>query len=358
LNGAIVRWNAGAQETYGYTREQAVGRNIHKLLRGNVDTRPFMTALQNDGRWSGELAHTGSGGREVVVESVMVLVREGRGSGIVFETNHAITERQHREQLLWDRAQDLAAADRSKNEFLAMLAHELRNPLAPLSNSVELLSAGSADETARGHARDVLQRQTRNIARMVDDLLDASRITQGTIVLQKERTDLATVIDHAVQASQHHFHARRQVLRRPSFSSPVYLFADPMRIEQVFVNLLNNASKYSNDGAHIEVKVDVRGGGANGAAEAVIEIVDDGIGIAPEFLPRVFDLFVQADRTLERSRGGLGIGLTLVRRLVELHGGTVTAHSDGLGHGTELIVRLPTTAEMPAAVPSTQHAGG
>lgn len=248
------------------------------------------------------------------------------------------------QEALQQRIHDLNVADRSKNEFLALLAHELRNPLAPLRNAVELLEISDTGSATGEQARSVMSRQIQHMSRLIDDLLDASRITQGKVQLRRQRVELANLLTDAVESVLPHFEARGQELSVALLPEPVELDADPVRLEQVFGNILNNASKFSLTGGHIQITAELadHGKGRDGApTEVVVRVRDDGIGMEPETLAHVFDLFMQADRTLDRSRGGLGIGLTMVRRLVELHGGTVEAQSAGLGQGSELVVRLP-----------------
>jgi PAS domain S-box-containing protein len=229
----------------------------------------------------------------------------------------------------------LRAADRRKDEFLAVLAHELRNPLAPMRNGVELLKrAGSRDETIRSTSA-MLERQIAQMVRLVDDLLDVSRITRGRTELRKTPIDLATVVNQAVEAARAKIESMGHALTVTTPRQPIHLHADPARLTQVLHNLLDNACKFMERGGRIALAVEREG------AHAVLRVRDDGIGIAPEQLARIFDLFVQVDTSLERSVSGLGIGLTLVKTLVEMHGGTVAAHSDGSGRGSEFVVRLP-----------------
>ena len=260
---------------------------------------------------------------------------------------HDVTERRELEDALVARASELAQADRRKDEFLAMLAHELRNPLAPLRNGVELLTVAGATGEEREHAQQVLVRQIENMSRLIDDLLDVSRITKGKIELRRQPVALDAVIAAAVSMIRPSITKRGQVLSVNLPAEPVYLLADATRLEQVFGNLLGNACKYGGDGCHIDVRAE-RLSSHSATPEVVVSVRDDGIGIAPELLPRVFDLFVQATRSLDRAHGGLGIGLTLVQRLVELHGGIVEARSDGHGKGSEFMVRLPILTEAPA----------
>ncbi|MBN9517096.1 response regulator [bacterium] len=237
---------------------------------------------------------------------------------------------------------EVQTADRQKNDFLSMLAHELRNPLAPIRNASEVLRMAGGDEPRVVWAREIISRQLGHLVRLVDDLLDVSRITQGKIRLRPERVDLAAVAAEAVEASRPLIDARRHRLDVDLPGEPVEVVGDPTRLAQVLANLLNNAAKYTDEGGHVRLAVAAEGGAA------VARVRDTGIGISAEELPRVFDLFAQLDTALDRSQGGLGIGLTLVRRLVELHGGRVEVASEGPGRGSEFTVRVP-LAEPAAA---------
>jgi len=233
-------------------------------------------------------------------------------------------------------ARKLREADRRKDEFLAMLGHELRNPLAPILTAVQVMRLrGVEDPETLKRAMEVVERQVRYQARLIDDLLDVSRITRGKIELQKEPVELATVVAHAVETSRPLIEARRHALSVSLPQEPVWLEADPIRLEQVLANLLNNAAKYTEPGGRIWLT------GTREGNEIVLKVRDTGIGISPEMLSQVFDLFIQADQSLARSQGGLGIGLTLARSLVEMHGGRISAYSAGLGQGSEFTVRLP-----------------
>ena len=264
-----------------------------------------------------------------------------------------ITERHLLEESLVARAGELARADRSKDEFLAMLAHELRNPLAPLRNATEILRTPGASAETTELAVGILSRQIENMSEMIDDLLDVSRITEGKIELRPQVVALADVLNAAASLARPGIEARGQELTITLPAEPVFLHADATRLDQVFGNLLNTACKYSGSGCHISLTAE-RG---DEPSQVIVRVRDDGIGIAPEMLPRIFDLFVQATRSLDRAHGGLGIGLTLVQRLVKLHGGSVEARSAGIGHGSEFNVRLPiltatATPTPPPAAPA------
>jgi len=228
----------------------------------------------------------------------------------------------------------LRDANQRKDEFLATLAHELRNPLAPLRNGLHLLRMG-VDEEQQRRLQAVMERQVAQLARLVDDLLEVSRITRGKITLHRERVTLDDVVQRAVETSQPLIDAARHTLSVTLPEPPLVLHADPLRLAQVLANLLNNAAKYTEPGGRIDLEAHREDD------SVVVRVCDNGLGIAPEQLPRVFDLFAQADRSLTRAQGGLGIGLTLVRSLVELHGGRVVARSDGIGRGSEFELCLP-----------------
>ncbi len=237
----------------------------------------------------------------------------------------------------------LREGDRRKNEFLAMLAHELRNPLAPVRNAVQVIRTKAPPVPELQWARDVIERQVGQMTRLIDDLLDVSRISQGKITLRKSRVALAVAIDHAVEASRPLVEKGGHELSVTVPPGSIVLEADEVRLVQVLQNLLNNAAKYTEPGGRIWLTA----GFADG--HATIRVKDTGVGLPADMLSRVFDMFTQVDRSLDRSQGGLGIGLTLVRRLVEMHGGTVEAFSAGPGEGSEFVVRLPATSEVPNA---------
>jgi two-component system CheB/CheR fusion protein len=295
-------------------------------------------ALAHEGRWVGELEHRTKDGRELTVESLEVLIVEGERR-LVLSTNRDVTERKRLEETLRRRVDELAAADRNKTEFLAMLGHELRNPLAPLRTAAEILRSVPPEDPRAVHAREVIERQSATIARLVDDLLDTARISRGQLQLVREPIALQGVIQRALETTRQAVDGRRHRLTVDMPVEPLTVVGDATRLEQVFSNLLLNAVKYTPDEGEIKVAVSSANGAAGG--EAVVRIRDSGIGISPEMLPKVFDLFVQADRSPAHTEGGLGIGLSLVRSLVELHGGRVLASSPGAGQGSEFAVYLP-----------------
>ena len=229
----------------------------------------------------------------------------------------------------------LREADRRKDEFLATLAHELRNPLAPIRNGLQIMRLAQGDQESIEQVRTMMERQLEQMVHLVDDLLDLSRISRGKIELRKERIELAKIIQQAVETSRPAIEQAGHELTIDVPTSPIYVDADLTRLAQVFSNLLNNAAKYTERGGRVRLTIQQR------ANEAVVSVKDSGVGIPIHMLPNVFDMFTQVDRNLERSQGGLGIGLSIVKRLVEMHDGTVEAKSDGHGMGSEFLVRLP-----------------
>jgi PAS domain S-box-containing protein len=346
--GVITTFNPAAERIFGYAADEAIGRNVRMLM-------PAPYSVEHD-RYIENYLVTGQAkiigiGREVVGRrkdgsifpmelaiSVFRLGDERHFTGIVRD----ITDRKKLEDELQRRLHELAENDRQKNEFLAMLAHELRNPLAPMRNALHLLRMPGASSQVASSALDIMGRQLHHLIRLVDDLLDVSRIIQGKIELRHETVDLGSVIERAVETARPAADARHHRLEIEVPPDPVFVQGDALRLAQVVANLLTNAAKYSPDGSRIKITACAEGG------DAVLRVRDAGIGIAPEVLPHIFDLFVQADASLARSEGGLGVGLTLVKRLIEMHGGTVSAESAGAGQGSEFCIRLPAVAPQRA----------
>jgi PAS domain S-box-containing protein len=466
LSDGIVEWNRGCLETYGYSREDAIGRTSHELLQTRFPEplAKILEQLETQGVWAGELHHLTRDGREAVVESRWQLMRIG-GQSLVLETNRDVTERKETEAALAARTAELhqtfnatatgltrcsrnleyiaanpayaaiarvplqqiigrpivevmgpdgyekirpyiervlqgesveyeitvpftgsgvrllhlaytpwrepdgsvsgwiasatdvtarheaeeklMAASRHKDEFLAMLGHELRNPLSPIRAASEVLERKVGTHPDAKAPLAILRRQTSQLTRLVDDLLDVARISQGQISLQRERIDIGSVLDQAVETIQPLVQQKLHRLNISKPFSPIYVNGDLARLVQSLGNILHNAAKYSDPQAQIDVDIkEARG-------NLTIVIRDNGRGISPELLPTVFDLFVQGRRTMDRAEGGLGIGLTVVRQLIELQGGSVSADSAGLGCGTTVTVQLPTV--QPANAPDTEH---
>jgi signal transduction histidine kinase/ActR/RegA family two-component response regulator len=273
-----------------------------------------------------------------LVEGFNDMLTEVGTRAAALEASNSSLQHEMMERLSAEQA--LLAADRRKDEFLATLAHELRNPLAPLRNGLQIMRVAGDDARAVQMAREMMERQLQQMVRLVDDLLDVSRITTGKLALRKERVELHTVVRNAVDTVRPFIEARRHRLNVELPPEQIVLQGDATRLAQVFANLLNNAAKYTDSGGSIRLQASVE------EDEVVIEVADDGIGIAPDMLPAIFEMFTQVDMSLERSQAGLGVGLTLAKHLVDLHGGEITAHSDGLGKGSTFTVRLPAISTL------------
>jgi signal transduction histidine kinase len=280
---------------------------------------------------------------EAIAASVAMYVK-GRDEHLRQIEERRAEEAKQAHQSLQEHAEALQKADRRKNEFLAVLSHELRNPLAPMRNAVDILKLKIPAESELHFAQDVIDRQIQQMSRIIDDLLDVSRITLGKLRLNKEPVDAATVVATAAMLMQPFVESRNHQLILDVAPEPIWLDADAARLTQVVGNLLTNAAKYTNEGGQIWLTV-VRQGD-----QALIKVRDDGVGISAELLPLIFEPYIQGEHLLDQGQGGLGIGLALVRCLVEMHGGTVTVTSPGRGQGSEFVVNLPVRKEAPPTI--------
>jgi PAS domain S-box-containing protein len=342
LRGPIVYWNAGAEHLYGFSKQEAVGKVSHELLATifpEGDRAAFEAAIERHGEFRGELIHTKKNGERITVESLNRLMTESDGQQFVLETSRDVTERKTLEMELRRKVEELAVADRRKDEFLATLAHELRNPLAPIRNAIQVLLMKGPPDRDLKWGREVIERQVKHMSRLLDDLLDVSRISYNKLELRKEPVDLSSVIQMAVETSHPLIDGGGHELTVDLPAEPVYVDVDPVRLAQIISNLLNNAARYTGKGGHIRLTA------ARQGDEIIVSVKDDGIGVAAEMLPRIFDIGSQGHPAVDQPDSGLGIGLWLVRGLVELHGGSVDARSDGPGKGSEFIVRLPVVLE-------------
>jgi signal transduction histidine kinase len=261
-------------------------------------------------------------------------------------TREAAREESQESDQLRQRVQALEEFERQIKEFLATLGHELRNPLAPIRNAVTLMQMGGLSGSMIEWYATLIDRQVTHLTRLVDDLLDISRITSGKVSLQREPVEIASVVNGAIDVCQPLIENRQHTLEVVLPDEPLWIEGDPTRLSQIVLNVLNNAAKYTPEGGTIRLAVDRDG------RDVVVRVRDNGIGISADLLPKVFDLFTQGDLTPERSHGGLGIGLALVRQLTEMHGGSVQAYSAGTGRGSEFTVRLPA---RPAPVAATRN---
>lgn len=336
LEGAIQYWNRGAEELYGFSSAEAVGRVSHDLLATSLPQgmAGVVEELRRKGSWRGEMNHRTKSGAILAVQSSMQVVRRD-ARALVMESNRDLTERKHAENLLRE-------ADRRKDEFLAMLSHELRNPLAPIRNVAAYLNLPGVEEKRLDWARQVLQRQVTHMSRLLDDLLDVTRITRGLLTLKQRPICLDEVVEAAIDTARPLIDKKGHQLRVDLPGGVIMLSADPVRLAQVVSNLLLNAAKYTDDGGAIALSARMEG------SILWLCIKDDGIGIMPEHMPQLFTMFSQLEGTRDRSEGGLGIGLALAKTIVELHGGTITAESAGRGSGSEFQIRLPMLGYGPA----------
>ncbi len=356
LDGIIQTWNRGAERLFGYRADEAVGRHISLVIPPDrIGEEDEIVAQLKAGQRIDhfETERVRSDGTRIFVSLTIspLMDDQGRVTGAskivrdITERKRIEVERGELADNLRRAAADLSETNRRKDEFLAMLAHELRNPLAPISNAVQVLRMGDAAGATVRDITALLERQVRLLSRLVDDLLDMSRITRGRIELRKEHIALAPVVDQAVEAARTSCEAMHHELTVSMPEEPLTLDADPARLVQVIGNLLNNACKFTDRGGRISLHVERDG------EHAIIRVRDNGIGITTEQQGRVFDMFSQVDTSLERSRDGLGIGLTLVKTLAEQHGGSATVMSEGLGLGSEFVVRLPLVEPQSVTIP-------
>jgi PAS domain S-box-containing protein len=343
LNGTIQSWNAAAERLYGYTPEEAVGKPIAMLIpsdRADEEDRLIARILAGERIAHFDTVRLTRTGRALDVSLTLSAVRDDQDRIIgTSKTVRDITEAKQAEKRIYGLMADLKEADRRKDEFLAILAHELRGPLAPIRHLLEIIKRSEQHPERLRQATDTMDRQLAQMVRLVDDLLDVSRITRNKLELRRERTDVADVLNQAVQLGRPYAERQQHQVTVDLPQEPLLVNGDPVRLAQVFSNLLQNAYKYTEPGGRIWVSATRQG------SDARITIRDTGVGIPQDLLPRIFDLFIQVEETLERAHGGLGIGLTLVKQLVLMHDGTVEAHSEGPGKGSEFVVRLPLMLE-------------
>lgn len=334
--GRITDANPFMAELLGFPHEHFLGKQLWEigLFSDKFASETAVRQLKDNGYIRYEhLPLRSKQGQQVEVEIVANVYKED-DTPVIQCNIRDITERSRMEKRMKEQAEALADLHRRKDEFLAMLSHELRNPLAPISNAVQLLRLQKDEDQLQHSARTIIERQVAQMTRLVDDLLEVSRITTGRIHLHQERVALNGIVSNAVETVRSLVEQRRHALKVTLPEQPIWLYADASRLEQVVVNLLTNAAKYTDAAGHIFLAVQQEGD------EAVLRVRDSGVGISPELLPRIFELFTQAERSLDRSQGGLGIGLSLVQRLVEMHRGRVEAYSS-LGRGSEFVVYLP-----------------
>jgi PAS domain S-box-containing protein len=349
-DGRVATWNSGAERIKGYKADEIIGKSFtvfypDEALRTAKCELELSQAAAN-GRFEDEGWRLRKDGTRFWANVVISAVRDEKGHLLGFsKVTRDLTERRKAED---ERTARLAAeqANRAKDEFLAMLGHELRNPLAPIVTALQLMKLKSNAPPSK--EQTIIERQVKYMLRLVDDLLDVSRITRGKVELQRERLDLRVVLARSIEVVAPLLEQRNHHFDVDVPPQPVSAFGDEARLTQIFVNLLTNAAKYTEPGGHIVLALRRAG------SQAEVEVRDDGVGIAADLLPNIFDLFVQGGQGTDRSAGGLGIGLAVVKSLISLHGGTIEVRSPGLGEGSTFIARLPALEEAPQAEQSVQ----
>jgi len=352
-DGRILSWNIGAERIFGYTAKQAIGQPITLIVPPELhgEESELLDKLRRGERIRHfETVRLARDGRRVPISLSVSPVRNSRGEVVAAaNVSRDISEWKATEQALRHSEEALREEHRRKDDFLATLAHELRNPLAPIRYAVAASRKQGLSKEKREQGRQIIERQLEHMSRLLDDLLDIARVMHDMLTLRKRRVELRSVIGAAIETCRPKIDAKRHTLAVDLPPQPIEIDADPVRLAQVLTNLLINAAKFTNPGGRIELNA------RREHRNLIVSVRDNGQGMTPEMIPHLFTLFSQANTALERSEGGLGIGLALVRGLVALHGGSVEAHSDGLGRGSEFRVSLPVVAPMPERV--SQSAG-
>ncbi|MEA3192404.1 MAG: hypothetical protein QOD26_737 [Betaproteobacteria bacterium] len=338
--GVITSWNAGAQRIKGYAREEILGKHVSRFYTPEDLTAGLpweeLATTRRTGRSETEGWRVKKDGDRFWARTVMSALHDSDGHLRGFaKVTQDLSERRH--------AQDLEKASQNVNEFIATLAHELRNPLAPIRNAVHIMAQVPAGDPAQKAMRETIDRQSAQLSRIVEDMIDIARITRGALAMEHTRLDMADVVRHAVETSTPAIEAGRHTLELDLAAEEMPVSGDVHRLAQVLSNILNNAARYTPAGGSIAVRARVEGD------KAVVRVRDTGRGIEPELIHRIFDMFVQGRAPLQRIGGGLGIGLALARRIAELHGGTVEARSEGVDRGSEFTLSMPlVTGAAPA----------
>jgi PAS domain S-box-containing protein len=345
LEGRILSWNRGATRIFGYEPHEVVGKPITIIIPPDLHAEELqiLDKLRHGERIEHfDTVRVTKDGRRIAISLTVSPIRAADGTVIgASKVARDVSDRKLAEQRLRQSEEALRLADRRKDEFLALLAHELRNPLAPIRYALAANKKPGRTPEQRKQTDEIIERQVTHMSRLLDDLLDVSRITRGALELRRTPTELTSIIGAAIETVRPVLEAKQHNLTLELPPHPVQLEADAMRLAQVFSNLLINASKYTDPGGRILLR------GVQERGTVVVSVSDNGIGISAELLPRVFNMFFQSNEAQGRAEGGLGVGLSLVKGLVTLHGGSVEARSEGPGKGCEFIVRLPSGAARP-----------
>jgi two-component system, chemotaxis family, CheB/CheR fusion protein len=354
LDGVIQSWNSAAARIFGYTAQEAIGQRITLIIPSDLqgEEREIIAQLRAGKRIEHfDTTRQTKDGRRIPVSLTISPIHDDDGRVVgVSKIARDITERRRAEEALRGTEEALRAAHQRKDEFMALLAHELRNPLAPIRYALATSRAHGATAEQRERSQEIIERQVTHMSRLLDDLLNVARITRGTLELRITTLEFTTVLGTAIEAARPFLDAKQHSLSVELPSEAPRLNADAIRLAQVFSNLLINAAKYTDPGGRIRIVASIEGN------MLVVAIRDTGIGISQEMMPRLFEMFTQAQDALDRSQGGLGLGLALVRGIVQLHGGSVCARSEGENRGSEFTVRLPLGGT--AGVPQSRKEAG
>jgi two-component system CheB/CheR fusion protein len=342
LEGRILSWNSGAARIFGYTAEEVLGKPITVIIPSELhsEEQQILEKIRNGQRIDHfDTVRLTKDGRRIPISLTISPIRDAAGMVIgASKIARDISDRRENERLLRASEDALRAADQRKNEFLAVLAHELRNPLAPIRYALATMLMPSRSPAQERQAKQIIERQVAHMSRLVDDLLDVSRITHGTLALKKSRTELMTVLTAAIEAAQPLMNSKGHELTLELPDEEIPLLADAVRLAQVFSNLLLNAAKYTRPGGKIRVQA------RHERDQIIVTVNDNGIGMSSQLIPRLFNLFSQGHGARRDPEDGLGVGLALARTIVEMHGGRIVARSQGQERGSEFVVSLPLRA--------------
>ena len=352
LDGIIQSWNASATRIFGHTADEAVGQPITLIIPANLhaEERAIIARVRAGKRVEHfDTVRITKDGRLIPVSLTVSPIHDAKGTVIgASKIARDISERRRAEKALRETEEGLRLANQRKDEFIALLAHELRNPLAPIRYALAAGKQGAATPDQRERFHEIIDRQVTHMSRLLDDLLNVAHITRGSLELRKSTMELTSVLGTAIEAARPFLDAKQHQLSVELPAEAPRLSADPIRLAQVFSNLLINAAKYTDPGGQIRIAASIE------RDMLLVSVRDTGVGIPAEMMPRLFEMFSQAPHTVDRSQGGLGLGLALVRGIVQLHGGSVCARSDGANRGSEFIVRLPLGVPAPPAQAGAQ----
>jgi PAS domain S-box-containing protein len=354
LEGVIQSWNAAAERMFGYTPDEAIGKHVSLIIPGDRldEEREILARLRAGERIEHfETVRKRKNGRPIHISLTVSPIKDEEGHVVgASKIARDITDRKEAEEKIYHLLAELKQSDRRKDEFLATLAHELRGPLAPLNNLLEVMKRSDLSSARLQQYRDTMERQLSQLVRLVDDLIDVSRISRDKLQLRKEPVELASVVRQSIEACRPIAESMQHQIDVSLPKEPIYLTGDPVRLVQIFSNLLSNSCKYTPTGGQIQLNAERQG------SDVVIAVRDTGMGIPPDQLSSIFEMFTQVGLPAEKAQGGLGIGLALSKRLVELHDGTIEALSEGPGKGSQFVVRLPILVDTSGVKPLTGHA--